>query len=256
VNLCWPSTAGVIILVVLAFVTPFWDFAVVKKLKVAPNSSLRIRFYCMALFSLWALAIACWFWQGGLILPVWHGIVGPGWLFSSPWRTWTLTVLLVGFFVLALAPGLHCLFQPKRIGAYTRAYKSAAVFLPHTQPERLLFALLSVTAGICEEWTFRGFVLQTLHRTMCLPWIAALLASSMLFGWNHLYQGSRALLTTTVTGFALGLAAISSGGLALPMVLHTFIDLQLLVAFHPVIPADVRLSTTDSPPAQEPALGP
>ena len=250
-NLCRPSTADLIILVVLAFVTPFWDFAVVKRLKAAPNSSLRVRFYCMTLFSLWVLAIACWFWRGGVILPAWHGIVRPAWLFSSPWRTWTLAVILVGFFALALAPGLHCLFQPKRIGAYTRAYKSVALFLPHTQPERLLFAFLSVSAGVCEEWIFRGFVLQTLHSTMCLPWTAALLVSSMLFGWNHLYQGSRALLTTTVTGLALGLAAVSSGGLVLPIVLHTLLDLQLLLVFHPGLPADIKLSTIDNPPVHE-----
>ena len=250
-NFCWPSTSGLIILAVLAFVTPFWDFAVVKKLKTAPNSSLRIRFYCLTLLSLWALAIACWFWRGGVILPAWHGIVRPAWLFSSPLRTWTLRVILVGFFALALAPGLHCLFQPKRIGAYTRAYKSVAFLLPHTQPERLLFAFLSVSAGVCEEWIFRGFVLQTLHGTMCLPWIAALVVSSILFGWNHLYQGSRALLTTTVTGLALGLAAVSSGGLVLPIILHTFLDLQLLLVFRPAIPADVRPSTTDSPPVHE-----
>jgi uncharacterized protein len=251
VYLCRPSASGLIIFAVLAFVTPFWDFAVVKRLKSEPNSSLRIRFYCMALFSLWALAIACWFWRGSVIFPAWHGIVGPRWLFSSPSRVWTLRVVVGAFFVLALAPGLHCLFQPKRIGAYTRAYKSVASFLPHTQPERLLFALLSVTAGICEEWIFRGFVLQTLHGTMCLPWIAALLVSSMLFGWNHLYQGAHALLTTTVTGFALGFAAFSSGGLVLPIVLHIFLDLQLLLAFHPAIPTDIRPSTTDSPRARE-----
>lgn len=251
-NFCWPPTSGLIILAVLAFVTPFWDSALVKRLKAAPNSSLRIRFYCITLLSLWALAIACWFWRGSVILPAWHGIVRPAWLFTSPWRTWTLRVILVGFFALALAPGLHCLFQPKRIGAYTRAYKSVAFLLPHTQPERILFAFLSVSAGVCEEWIFRGFVLQTLHGTMCFPWIAALLVSSTLFGWNHLYQGSRALLTTTVSGLALGFAAISSGGLVLPMVLHTFIDLQLLVVFHPVLPADVKLSPTDSAPAHEP----
>jgi uncharacterized protein len=234
-NFYWPSTSGLVILAVLTFVTPFWDLAAVKRLKADPNSSRRVRLYYMALLSLWTIAIVCWFWRGGAIFAPWHGIAGPSWLFSSSWRTWTLNVVLVGFFVLALAPGLHCLFEPKRIAAYTRAYESLAYFLPHIQRERLLFALLSVTAGVCEEWIFRGFVLQTLHGTTRLPWITALLGSSILFGWNHLYQGSRGLVMTTVTGLALGLAAISSGGLVLPIILHTLLDLQLLIAFDPDI---------------------
>jgi uncharacterized protein len=241
-NFFWPSTSALVILAVLTFVTPFWDFAVVKRLKVDPNSSLRVRLYCMTLLSLWTMAIVSWFWRGGVIVPVWHQIIGPSWLFSSPWRTWTLNVVLAGFFVLAFAPGLHCLLQAKRIAAYTRAYERVAFFLPHTRRERLLFAVLSVCAGVCEEWIFRGFVLQTLHGTTRLPWIAALLVSSMLFGWNHLYQGSRELVTTTVIGLALGLATISSGGLVLPIILHTFLDLQLLIVFHPDTTADVTLS--------------
>jgi uncharacterized protein len=241
-NFHWPSSPALVILVVLTFVTPFWDRTVVKRLKTAPTSSLRIRLYCMTLLSLWVIAIVCWFCRGAVILPAWHRIVGPSWLFSSRWRTWSLNVVLVGFFVLAFAPGLHCLLEPKRIAAYTRAYESLAFLLPHTQRERLLFALLSVSAGVCEEWIFRGFVLQTLQGPSCLPWIAALLLSSLLFGWNHLYQGSRALVMTTVIGLALGFATISSGGLALPIILHTFLDLQLLIVFHPDIPADVKLS--------------
>ncbi|MGA3227903.1 MAG: CPBP family intramembrane glutamic endopeptidase [Acidobacteriaceae bacterium] len=241
-NYYWPSKSALVILAVLTFVTPFWDLAVVKRLKADPHSSLRVRLYCMTLLSLWTMAIVSWFWRGGVVFPAWHGMIGPSWLFSSPWRTWTLHVVLVGFFVLALAPGMHCLIQPKRIVAYTRAYEKFAFFLPHTQRERLLFALLSVSAGVCEEWLFRGFVLQTLHGTTRLPWIAALLLSSMLFGWNHLYLGSRELVMTTVIGLALGLVTISNGGLVLPMILHTFLDLQLLIVFHPDISADVILS--------------
>jgi membrane protease YdiL (CAAX protease family) len=243
-NFYWPSTPDLVILAILTFVTPFWDFPVIKRLKVDPNSSLRAGLYCMTLLSLWTIAIVCWIWRDGKILPAWRGIVGPGWLFSSPWRIWTLNVVLIGFFVLALAPGLHCLFKPKRIAAYTRAYEGLAFFLPHTQRERLLFVLLSVSAGVCEEWIFRGFVLQTLHGTTRLPWIAALLVSSILFGWNHLYQGSRGLVMTTVTGLALGLATISSGGLVLPIVLHALLDLQLLIVFDPNIVASVKLSVS------------
>lgn len=46
----------------------------------------------------------------------------------------------------------------------------------------------------------------------------------------------------TVIELASGLATISSGGLMLPIILHSFLDLQLLIVFHPDITADITLS--------------
>ena len=60
--------------------------------------------------------------------------------------------------------------------------------LPVTGLERAAWVLLSVTAGICEESCFRGFLL-TEGRRFGLPWAPLVIASSLAFGVGHLYQG-------------------------------------------------------------------
>jgi membrane protease YdiL (CAAX protease family) len=64
---------------------------------------------------------------------------------------------------------------------------------------------------------------------------AAWMLSSLAFGTAHLYQGLAGVLSSTAAGLALGLAAILTGGLAVPMVLHALLDLQLLAMYRPAI---------------------
>ena len=60
--------------------------------------------------------------------------------------------------------------------------------LPVTSTERITWVMLSISAGICEESCFRGFLLtQGRH---LIPWTTPLvIASSLAFGAGHLYQG-------------------------------------------------------------------
>jgi membrane protease YdiL (CAAX protease family) len=69
--------------------------------------------------------------------------------------------------------------------------KSPAWVLPHDSQQRRWFALLSVTAGVCEEWVLRGVVHHWLNAKAGVSINTSLLLSSLLFGWNHLYQGGR-----------------------------------------------------------------
>jgi membrane protease YdiL (CAAX protease family) len=155
------------------------------------------------------------------------------WLFGAHWRRWGIAALVALFFAVALKPGIDCLLRPKRVAAYMRAMKSLGWFLPHDAQQRRWFAWLSMTAGVCEEWIFRGVVPHGLHARAGLSLTAALLISSVLFGWNHLYQGWRAVGSTALIGFAFGLLALLSGGLLLPMLLHCAMDLQIVFSFRP-----------------------
>jgi CAAX protease family protein len=96
--------------------------------------------------------------------------------------------------------------------------------LPHTRSEMIRFVLLSMTAGICEEVLFRGFLLWYLS---CLvPVVAAWLAGALLFGMAHAYQGSGGVLRTGLVGAGLVLLYLISGSLWLPMVLHAYVDVN------------------------------
>lgn len=86
--------------------------------------------------------------------------------------------------------------------------KAAAVLLPLSVPEMLVFAALSITAGFCEEFVFRGyFQRQFLALTQSIPLSVALQA--VVFGGAHFYQGPRGVVVITVYGAMFGaLAAI------------------------------------------------
>jgi len=86
------------------------------------------------------------------------------------------------------------------------------------------FVLLSLTAGICEEVLFRGYLLWYLS---CLvPTVAAWLAGALLFGMAHAYQGSGGVLRTGLVGAGLVALYVISGSLWLPMILHAFVDVN------------------------------
>ena len=55
-----------------------------------------------------------------------------------------------------------------------------------------------------------------------------LLLGAALFGFNHAYQGIAGALGTALMAVVFGLIFLITGNLAIPMVLHTLIDLRVL----------------------------
>lgn len=157
-----------------------------------------------------------------------------GWLWAARWRTWTAWAGTGIFCGLLFMPGAVCLVQPGRIPAYTRAVKRIPWLLPHDAQQRRRFALLSVTAGVCEEWILRGVVWHGLRVGMGMSLMAALVLSSLLLGWNHLYQGWRAVAGSGLVGFVFGVLALLAGGLLAPMLVHCVMDLQTIVFSGPI----------------------
>ena len=107
--------------------------------------------------------------------------------------------------------------------------RPVAALLPRTGAERRMFALLALTAGICEEVLYRGFGLAGLR------WLApglghpALIAiSAAAFGFAHLYQGPPGVVLTGLVGAYLAWIVIATGSLVPAMVLHALLDLRIL----------------------------
>ena len=223
----------VVVIALLLFVAPFIDLPMARRLKAAPSGKVRLRLYRVCLIYLWLLAAFSWICRDGMGIRVLHAPGEASWLFGAHWRTWSIAALVVMFFAFMLKPGVDCLFRPRRVAAYTRAWKPFAWLLPHDAEQRRWWAWLSVTAGVCEEWVLRGVVPHGFHARAGLSLTTALLISSVLFGWNHLYQGWRSVGITALIGFAFGLLALLSGGLLLPILLHCAIDLQIVIYFRP-----------------------
>lgn len=67
--------------------------------------------------------------------------------------------------------------------------RAIAPILPTSALELRLFTALSLTAGICEEILFRGYLIWYLEITIGIA--GAMILSSIVFGIGHIYQGQR-----------------------------------------------------------------
>ena len=98
----------------------------------------------------------------------------------------------------------------------------AEPLLPHTSGERRLFWLVSLTAGVCEEVFFRGFLIWFLSAWMGL--VLAVLVSSAIFGAGHIYMGWAQAPKTALVGLVLAFVALGSASLVPAMLLHAALD--------------------------------
>ena len=103
--------------------------------------------------------------------------------------------------------------------------------LPQSPIEILSFLGLAVTAGVCEEFLYRGFALAALHRAGLPVWSAVLL-SSALFGLAHLYQGRGGLAGTMILGTLFAAARIRYDSVVPVMLWHVAVDVVAGVAGH------------------------
>jgi membrane protease YdiL (CAAX protease family) len=86
-----------------------------------------------------------------------------------------------------------------------------------------------VTAGLCEEFLYRGFAMAVLSRAG-LPVGVVILLSSVIFGLAHLYQGRAGFVSTMVLGIFFGVSRAAFGSLVPAMVWHMGVDLVAGVA--------------------------
>jgi hypothetical protein len=95
--------------------------------------------------------------------------------------------------------------------------------LPQSRVELVPYLGLAVTAGLCEEFLYRGFAMAALTREGLPVWGVVLL-SSVLFGLAHLYQGRGGLVSTLVIGTVFGTARIAYDGVVPVMLWHIAVD--------------------------------
>jgi len=156
------------------------------------------------------------------------------WLLGRAWvrsLVETAIVLFAGVMLLQYATvAWKRLNNRPRTYRSAEAFKSLEYFFPATLRERRWWALVSVAAGFCEEILFRGFFASLLARSALDDELdLALLISSLVFGWNHLYGGVGGVVGSALAGFLLGLLFLLSGNLLLPVALHALLDLRALV---------------------------
>jgi membrane protease YdiL (CAAX protease family) len=101
---------------------------------------------------------------------------------------------------------------------------------PHTRSELGWWVALSLSAGFCEEFIFRGYLIFAFQPLLGL-WGAAAF-SVVVFAVAHAYQGVKGILGTGIVGGLLTLVVLISGSLLPAIALHALVDIsQGLVAW-------------------------
>jgi CAAX protease family protein len=158
-----------------------------------------------------------------------------------------LLVALVGAVLIAAAHWMNM----RRMGrakhpAAEKLRAMGARLFPRTAIELVVYILLAVTAGCCEEFVFRGFVIAALFRSQVASWAVVLLSAAM-FGLAHLYQGKGGSVGTGVLGIIFASFRIAYHSLFPVVLWHAVLDLVAGIAGAKYLtakePAEKALST-------------
>lgn len=96
-------------------------------------------------------------------------------------------------------------------------------FLPHTPDERRWFLRLSLTAGVCEETLYRGFLTWLVASYVGLP--AAIGVAVVAFALAHASQGRSGMIRVALGGLAFSFIVVLTGSLVPAMIVHALVDI-------------------------------
>jgi membrane protease YdiL (CAAX protease family) len=169
----------------------------------------------------WALLYYCWaavHHNGGDLLT----------LSGGRWTSWKDVAvdlaIALPFWVLweATAYGAHWLLALGLPGS--SAAKTVDSLLPQSLLEIVVWIGVSITAGICEELAFRGFLQRQFH-ALTGNIVVAVLLQGLVFGLFHAYQGWRQVAVISVLGVLYGAFAAWRGNLRVNILTHAWGDI-------------------------------
>ena len=214
----YPRVAGPVHTIVVLAVLGGWAFLAktfTDQLSAAANPN-RVRIYLATIFLEWfvfVLVVGGVRHSGGSVLLVlgdhWHsarqvlrdiGIAAGFWVTSTA-LLWVFSKLLR---IIALAHNMQFM-------------------LPHGGAEITTWIALSITAGICEETIFRGYLQrQFMALTKSAP--AGILLSAAAFGAAHAYQGFRRVILIGLFGAMFGILTYWRKTVRPGMIAHAWQD--------------------------------
>jgi membrane protease YdiL (CAAX protease family) len=180
----------------------------------------RVRAYMFSMLQQWTLAAAC--------IAIW--VRG-----DRPWRDlglaapegigfWIIAVLAIAGTVFLLPQG-HAVVRDPELQAQVRAkFGRTEALIPRSPREAAVFHGLSLTAGVCEELLYRGFLTWYFARYISID--AAFLAAPLVFGLGHAYQGPKGILLTAMIGIVMSAMYYVGGSVWVPMAFHAFFDVH------------------------------
>jgi membrane protease YdiL (CAAX protease family) len=155
------------------------------------------------------------------------------WLFER--RSWTelrlvvphgwrmmATIGLLSAVALYYARSVDTIARARRLKKRIKFPKGVERRAPHTQTELAWFMAVSVSAGVCEEFIFRGYLIWLLQSVLGL-WGAAAV-SLVVFMAAHAYQGAKGVVGVGLVGALLTVVVLVFGSLVAAIAMHVLID--------------------------------
>ena len=138
--------------------------------------------------------------------------------------TLALSGLVFAFYMYRLIGSLVSEKMREKLAAEVEATAGGTV-LPRTKKEKRFWALISFSAGTCEEIIYRGFLVFLLQAIFPdISVVIIILATFVAFGLGHLYSGLQGVIGTGLLGVLFMSLFLVSGSLILPMILHVTLD--------------------------------
>ena len=175
------------------------------------------------------------YYQNGLVLIIGALLVLTNW--NAADRNWSgLGFKAIDFnqVVLVCTTGLLLFYITDLVYSYFKKeeteqkIKNLQYVIPLNFSEYKHYVFLAVTAGICEEIIFRGFLINYLLTLLQdFRWVVYLsvLIPAITFGISHYYQGVKAVIKIMDIAVLFGIIYVASESLYLVMAIHIAIDL-------------------------------
>jgi membrane protease YdiL (CAAX protease family) len=205
----------VIVLAALA-VGVLWSYILADQMRVSINPD-RMQFYLHGLIFEWlvfALVVEGVRRSGTPVVMVlgnrWHSAYQVLRDIGIAAAFWTISIFLLVIF--------------GRLLHITALGRNIRFVYPQGRVELIVWMALSITAGICEETIFRGYLQrQFIAMTKSVP--AGIFISAVAFGAGHAYQGFRRALLLGLYGAGFGILAHWRKNVRPGMMAHSWQDL-------------------------------
>jgi uncharacterized protein len=218
----WADHMLAVWLIALAPALSVWSASRLARKIESGDAGARIRFYAWGIGEYWTLALivlTLWYWTDrplealGLVVPA-AGM--PAWI--------TVGLCVATIVLLAAQISLVLVSEHARASARAQIEQAPGIgaVTPATAAEFRGFTAVAITAGVCEELFYRGFIMWYLSALLPFAWAVA--AAVAIFGIGHAYQGLRGMVNTAVAGGIALAAYLVTGSLIAPVVMHAAID--------------------------------
>jgi uncharacterized protein len=208
----------ILILTFLAVGVPLLGRRRIRQLMAMPHTTKRdrLKLYASTVLSQWcAVAIIFWRCKARGVSIEQLGFAIPHMRLAA-FASIGLTTLLIANQIVGIR---QLTSDPKKITGIMP--KLALRIFPQDTVERLVFVLVVTTVAFCEEMIYRGFV-QWIFADWArgAVWVGVV-ASALLFGLAHLYQGRQGLIATSLLGLTFAVIRAWTGSL-LPLIIGHF----------------------------------